>query len=307
MVKTKNEDIKRRQKNNLKNTISMMSFFSLSIMIINFMLSILLNLFSNGSHKRQLMSMMAITLFSILLPTIIMERFFGKKNYCSNLKKSDMSVCILHILFGFGFCITMNYILNLVSTIFPQFGNTSIGVIYNTDIVTFLLMIISVCVVPAVCEELAFRNCVIGNLFSFGDGAAIIFSASVFGILHMGNAEMIFAFSSGIVFGFIRKNTGRIFPSIIVHFLNNFLAVISGLLTSFLTRYVYILLYQLVSIFGFSIMLISMLFLHKKNIKVVNVNSNGCVLSIKEKLYTILLGSPMLWVLVVCAVIIKFI
>ena len=79
-------------------------------------------------------------------------------------------------------------------------------------------------------EELFFRKGLINYSEKFGKGFAVIFSALVFGLVHMNLGQFIFAFGIGIVFGIIYLKTKDIKLTMILHFLNNSYSAILSIL-----------------------------------------------------------------------------
>lgn len=90
-----------------------------------------------------------------------------------------------------------------------------------------VLNIILLAAVPAVLEELVFRG-VILNAFrkKTGDMAGIFISAALFSLIHCSPQQTIFTFVFGIVLAFVVVKTGSVVSSMIIHFLNNAIAVI---------------------------------------------------------------------------------
>lgn len=81
-------------------------------------------------------------------------------------------------------------------------------------------------VLPAVCEELAFRGLIFGGLLR-GQGAlrAIVVSALFFGFTHTILQQSIAASLMGLVLGLIAWRTGGVICTIIVHAVNNSLSL----------------------------------------------------------------------------------
>ena len=86
--------------------------------------------------------------------------------------------------------------------------------------------------VPAVCEELAFRGFILSGLeHQHRTRSAILLSALMFGFLHvlLSLFQQLFnATLLGIVLGLLAVRSRSILPGILFHFLNNALAVSQG-------------------------------------------------------------------------------
>lgn len=90
-----------------------------------------------------------------------------------------------------------------------------------------VLNIILLAAVPAVLEELVFRGIIL-NAFrkKTGDVASIFISAALFSLMHCSPQQTVFTFVFGIVLAFVVVKTGSVVSSMIIHFLNNAIAVI---------------------------------------------------------------------------------
>ena len=86
--------------------------------------------------------------------------------------------------------------------------------------------------VPAVCEEFAFRGFILsGLLHGHRRRTAIVMSALLFGFLHVLISlfqQLFNATLLGIILGMLAIRSGSILPGIVFHFLNNGLAVAQG-------------------------------------------------------------------------------
>lgn len=109
----------------------------------------------------------------------------------------------------------------LYEKVFPSVS-ADIPVSVDTPIYMHALMIFSLCVVPAVCEELFFRKIVASRLAVAGKISAVIASAMLFGLAHFSAAMFPYAFFAGILFGSVYFRTGSVKYSIAAHFFCNF-------------------------------------------------------------------------------------
>ncbi|MGC4001625.1 MAG: CPBP family glutamic-type intramembrane protease [Pirellulales bacterium] len=89
--------------------------------------------------------------------------------------------------------------------------------------------ILLVALVPAVCEELAFRGFILSGLRHWGGRMrAILATAVLFGLIHGILQQSIAAAMGGIVMGYIAVKTESLWPCIAYHFTNNSLALTSS-------------------------------------------------------------------------------
>jgi sodium transport system permease protein len=82
-------------------------------------------------------------------------------------------------------------------------------------------------IIPAVCEEIAFRGMIQNGLRrSFGASSAIIGSGFLFALLHLNPWNFIGLWTFGCLLAYLTERSGSIRPAIVVHALNNSLALL---------------------------------------------------------------------------------
>lgn len=90
----------------------------------------------------------------------------------------------------------------------------------------FFFVVTVVAVVPSFAEELYFRG-LVQTLFSraWSPLAGAIVSGTVFGLFHVNPFDAVGLIGLGVFFGYARYRSASMVPPIILHFLNNLLAV----------------------------------------------------------------------------------
>lgn len=76
-------------------------------------------------------------------------------------------------------------------------------------------------VLPAVCEEIFFRGFVLGATSGKSKVTILIVNGFLFALAHMSMYRVIDTFIFGMVFTYVALKTKSIFPSIVMHFVNN--------------------------------------------------------------------------------------
>ncbi len=90
-----------------------------------------------------------------------------------------------------------------------------------------LLVIVVVSVVPAICEEVMFRGFIQKSFeFKIKPFWAALITAIFFGLYHFNPYGLIPLIALGFYFGFAAYTSNSIFIPIVLHFINNFLAII---------------------------------------------------------------------------------
>ena len=100
------------------------------------------------------------------------------------------------------------------------------GIIGDVPIAELLLVF---AVLPAICEEVAFRGFILSGLRHLGSRwRAIIISSIFFGLAHFALQQSLVAGMFGLVLGYIAVQTGSLYPCIAFHMVHNGLTLLSA-------------------------------------------------------------------------------
>lgn len=89
------------------------------------------------------------------------------------------------------------------------------------------LVLVAMAAVPAVCEELLVRGVVTRSLApSLGRAGAILASAGLFALLHASPARLVPMACFGALLGYTALATGSVVPGMVMHALNNAMALL---------------------------------------------------------------------------------
>jgi sodium transport system permease protein len=134
-----------------------------------------------------------------------------------------LAVCIHPIL------IVMQRVVTDLYPVSPQLAEKiakQLEVIFSGPASIWHLLLL-VAVLPAICEELAFRGFILSGLRHLGHRRmAILITAVFFGLAHGFIHQSLMATFSGVIIGFIAVRTESIFPCIFYHATSNALAVL---------------------------------------------------------------------------------
>ena len=105
------------------------------------------------------------------------------------------------------------------------------GYILIMIITQLILFLLAIALLPAICEEMFFRGFIFSSFSKSKDKnksikLAIICSGVLFGIMHMDFIRIIPTSILGIIFAYSVYKSGSIFVSMLLHFLNNSVAVV---------------------------------------------------------------------------------
>ncbi|MBQ2675837.1 MAG: CPBP family intramembrane metalloprotease [Clostridia bacterium] len=203
-----------------------------------------------------------ITLFVFTVPFVIFAKVLKCKISEEGLfgKPFKGSAPFLCVLFGMGMTFAGNFATGIfaiitkvlfgVEPIEPQLG------VSDNSILSIVIEVLLVAAIPALIEEFAFRGVLLAVFKRFGNWPAIIVTTVLFAFMHCNFVQIPFALFAGFAFGVITVATKSIWPAVIVHFLNNSLAVLS----QHMADYIFGALFYLIIIVG----IIAFVFLIKK-------------------------------------------
>lgn len=95
----------------------------------------------------------------------------------------------------------------------------------------FVLNVLLLAVLPAICEELIFRGVIFGGMREMGETGAVFFSAFLFALFHGNASQTIYQFLLGIVLAYIFVLTKNLLCPMILHFTNNFVVLLINYIT----------------------------------------------------------------------------
>lgn len=136
------------------------------------------------------------------------------------------------IVLWIGGYILIMIITQLILFLFPQ--NMEVAESLNETLFMkdkFLLNLLTIALLPAICEEIFFRGFIFSSFSKSKDKnksvkLAIICSGVLFGIMHMDFIRIIPTSILGIIFAYSVYKSGSIFVSMLLHFLNNGIAIV---------------------------------------------------------------------------------
>lgn len=139
-------------------------------------------------------------------------------------------LCVLAIglvaMFGFSSFI------NLIDHFTTSLGYKSSA--SNVDLSTFWKFFASIFYIgllPAICEELIFRGIITNGLKKYGTWVAVILSAVFFALMHQNLQQLVYQLFLGGIMAYIVIKTGSIIYTMILHFFNNFVILLSAYIT----------------------------------------------------------------------------
>jgi membrane protease YdiL (CAAX protease family) len=186
-----------------------------------------------------------VFIISIYLPYLILKAYLPKNDEVDNKskekskeeRKSSIINSVKYIVLSIPF---ISVIQMICSFAIEKIGITSditdaMGLFNYSGKLSTILLFLEIAILPAIFEELFIRKGVYGIIRDKGVIFASIVSAVIFATIHMNFSQFIFAFLIGILFAIVREKTGKLYPTMILHLLNNGFAVIDALFYDHMT------------------------------------------------------------------------
>lgn len=162
-----------------------------------------------------------ILLYSLLVSKNAKQTFkdFG-------FKKISFSILICSILLGFVLYIVNSYVAQFFHAVISILGydnSINIHLSIGGDVSKEFLL---TAILPGICEEVAHRGLLLNGSHKQGyTRFGLIFSSLLFGLLHLNIQQFFYATILGVFMGITVLVSDSIFPSMIIHFMNNALSV----------------------------------------------------------------------------------
>lgn len=134
------------------------------------------------------------------------------------------------LIIAVGVAVLVDELDRLVTMVFPLPEGLQSGLSFLTFSTPFeaLLVIGGAAVVAPIAEEMIFRGFFQGQLEAgYGDATrAVVYSSMLFMVLHFNPWWALQIYLLGMVLGYLTWRTGSIWPAVVLHALNNLLAVL---------------------------------------------------------------------------------
>ncbi len=205
--------------------INLIYFVAITLVAIVFVLGymgILQNEFLT-SFLIQVIVMFAIPMF---MYSLFMKRNLKDTLKDCGLKKISSKMILISILLGFVLYFINSFVADAFYAIISLFGyeslgSTTISLSYKTLLKEFVLS----CILPGFCEEFLHRGMMLhANKKHSNTKFCLIISSILFGLTHLNIRQFFYASILGFLMGYVSLVADSIIPSIIIHFMNNFLS-----------------------------------------------------------------------------------
>lgn len=256
------EELNKVKKNNIKNFITGTSLALLSLILIQSVLGVLLSLFMpNATPNQNVIAVSGIFVLSFLVPILILKGFVSAQHDNKDkIKKTDTKNILLWTIMAMPVMYLSTYIVELVISkmnVNPTMIDSAL--VFDKSIIGYILFFTEVAILPAILEELLFRKVMLDGAKKHGTIFAMVFTAIMFGVIHMNIPQAINAMLIGILFAYITIKSKSIVPAMLLHLINNgtqvlFMVNESNAMAINIINYVYI----AVAVIGALVILVNM-------------------------------------------------
>lgn len=167
------------------------------------------------------------SVFTYIIAILLMFKFLNKKGLKGLSIKGNINAnCFVFILFFFsGYVLFRGNSIDLITRQIPI--PKFIEEAFSNMVVNNYIMFFGAAIIAPIFEEIVCRGIIL-QLFlkRYNDIVSVIFSAIIFGLIHMNVPQFINAFIIGIVLGYVYLKTKSLIACIIGHFINNIIACI---------------------------------------------------------------------------------
>ena len=199
----------------------------------------LYDLYLNNALFQYSFSIIGVSFAAVAVPFGVMA-LINKKKYTSPLIPSKVlkpQKVLAWICFGMLCCCISQVVVSFIVTFFQTFLGLELQSSEVTEpdsVFSSVMCLISLAIIPALCEEFAMRCCSLQLLKKYGKGFSVVAVSIVFGLLHGNVVQFIFAFSVGLILGYITVTTDCIVPAVFIHALNNSMSVVQLILNKYI-------------------------------------------------------------------------
>ena len=148
-------------------------------------------------------------------------------------RKMSLGAFLLFVIAAFGFM----YIGSMVGNTVMESLSYAFGYDYSNGLESIIdydnlwITAIFTVIVAPVCEEFVFRKLIIDRTNKYGGFVSVGLSGLIFGLMHGNLYQFFYCFALGLLLGYIYHTTGKLYITIAIHAIVNFVgSVVSSLL-----------------------------------------------------------------------------
>ena len=230
--------MQKQPKTLIKNTANLFNNAIVMIVLISVLFSTIVNIISNVTKielqvitKSSVYICLTYTMSSIALFSALVIYSFNNKKPLKTLfeceKPTNKSV-IATLLITIGMIFGLSNVNNIIFELAKNLGlNVTSPSLPQFSFISFVVILIFVCIMPPLLEEVIFRNILFKDFSKNGTILAIIITSIMFSLYHMSLTQTIYQLIVGVLFSLILLGGGNYILTAIAHFINNLFIVLN--------------------------------------------------------------------------------
>lgn len=186
-----------------------------------------LGIIQNDTLSSILIQIVIMFAIPLLMHSLLMKKNLKETFSDCGFKSITSKMLLISILLGFVLYFINSFVANAFHSIISMFGYESLpststsSFNYSTLLKDFVLS----CILPGFCEEFLHRGIMLhSNQKHNNSKFCLIISSLLFGLTHLNIRQFFYASILGFLMGMVNLASNSILPSIIIHFMNNFLS-----------------------------------------------------------------------------------
>lgn len=206
--------------------INIIYFIAITCVAIIFLLGYL-GILQNEILTSVLIQIVVMLAMPMLLYSLICRRNFKQTLNDAGIKKISGKILLISIALGFVLYFINTFVANAFASVIAAFGFESLSSQASTKITYGLLLkdLVLSCILPGICEEFLHRGIMLhAGKKHVNTKYCLIISSILFGLMHLNIRQFFYAAILGFLMGYVTLVADSIIPSIIIHFMNNFLS-----------------------------------------------------------------------------------
>lgn len=209
--------------------VYIIAFFAMQIigMAIMFIISIVMGIDTENFMSN---SLVLCTTMSAIMIAIWYYFAYGRKK--EEREKLSLKGYAILVLLSIGMYFVSSFLATITSGWFEDAGSKFDQLMEMIDMGNPVLTFFAAALMAPLGEECLLRGMVLRNLqkYKFSVTAAIIIQGVLFGVIHGNLIQGIYAIPLGILYGYVAYRTKSVWPSIMMHFINNSISQIVSMI-----------------------------------------------------------------------------
>lgn len=217
------EETKKVQKTEFKKFITGTAISLLTLILVQTVLGLVFAfVLPNATANQNVIAVSVIFILSFVLPTYMLRGYLDTSKNKEDKTKIKSKEILSWILMSLPIMYVCTYLVELLMdkmNINPTMIESAL--IFDSSLIGKILFFVEIAILPAMLEEILFRKVMLKGAKKYGTIFAIVFTALMFGIIHMNIPQAVNAILIGSVFAYVTLKTGTILPAMILHGINN--------------------------------------------------------------------------------------